>query len=48
MTQGEDLPPDVLARRLTYAGFVLLAYELVKAMIVSPIKAFYADTTFGK
>ena len=48
MTQGEDLPPDGLARRLTYAGFVLVAYELVKAMVVGPIKAFYADTTFGQ
>jgi hypothetical protein len=33
---------------LTYAGFVLVAYELVQAMIVGPIKAFYADTTFGR
>ena len=48
MVQGEDLRPDVLARRLAYAGYVLVAYELVKSMIVSPIKAFYADTTFGQ
>lgn len=48
MVQGEDLPPDELARRLAYAGFVLVAYELVKSMIVGPIKAFYADTTFGQ
>jgi hypothetical protein len=32
---------------LTYAGLVLVAYELVKGMIVGPIKAFYADMTFG-
>jgi len=48
MTQGESLSPDVLARRFTYAGFVLVAYELVKSMIVTPIKAFYADTKFGQ
>ena len=48
MVHGEDLPPDGLARRVTYAGFVLVAYELVKSMIVGPIKAFYADTTFGQ
>jgi hypothetical protein len=48
MVQGEDLPPDVLARRLTYAGFVLVAYELVKSMIVGPIKAFYSNITFGE
>jgi len=46
--QGEDLRPDVLAPRLAYAGYVLVAYELVKSMIVGPIKAFYADTTFGQ
>jgi len=45
--RGDELPPDVLAQRLTYAGFVLVAYELVKSMIVGPIKIFYADTTFG-
>jgi hypothetical protein len=48
MVQGEDLPPHVLQRRLAYAGFVLVAYELVKSMIVGPIKAFYADMTFGQ
>jgi hypothetical protein len=48
MVQVEDLPPDVLARRLTYAGFVLVAYELVKSMIVGPIKAFYRDMTFAQ
>jgi hypothetical protein len=36
-----------IARVLTYAGFVLVGYELVKGMIVGPIKAFYADITFG-
>ena len=48
MIRTDDLPPDVLAQRLTFAGFVLVAYELVKSMIVGPIKAFYADTTFGQ
>ena len=32
---------------LSYAGLVLLAYELVKGMIVKPIKAFYRNTTFS-
>jgi hypothetical protein len=41
-----DLPPDRLARGLSYAGFVLVAHELMKSMIVGPIKAFYAKTTF--
>ena len=47
MIRSDELPPDVLVQRLTYAGFVLVAYELVKSMIVGPIKVFYADTTFG-
>jgi len=34
---------DVLA----YAGLVLVAFELVKSLVVKPIKGFYAHTTFG-
>lgn len=41
MTKLDELTADQLARRLTYAGFVLLGYELVKSMIVGPIKFFY-------
>ena len=48
MTQAQDLPPEALARGLAYAGFVLVGYELVKDMIVGPIKLFYRDTTFGQ
>lgn len=48
MTQAQDLPPEAIARGLTYAGFVLVAYQLVKSMIVGPIKLFYEDTTFGQ
>lgn len=42
-----DLPPNELTRRLAYAGFVLVGFELVKSMIVGPIKAFYTDMTFS-
>jgi hypothetical protein len=48
VTQAQDPPPEALARGLTYAGFVLVGYELVKDMIVGPIKLFYKDTTFGQ
>jgi hypothetical protein len=44
----DQLSADQLTQRLTYAGFVLLTYELVKSMIVEPIKLFYQDTTFGE
>ncbi|EHH0795933.1 hypothetical protein J7I09_004417, partial [Vibrio vulnificus] len=37
---------DDLTRVLTYAGFILVSFELVKSLIVKPIKAFYQDTTF--
>jgi hypothetical protein len=41
------LSEDDLTRSLAYAGFVLLAYELVKSLIIDPIKLFYRDTTFS-
>ena len=37
-----------LTRLLTYAGFVLVAFELVKGLIVKPIKSFYWNTTFSE
>lgn len=43
-----ELTENELTRSLTYAGFVLLAYELVKRLIVMPIKTFYSHTTFGE
>ena len=33
--------------KLTYAGLVLLAFELMKNLIVDPIKTFYYRTTFS-
>jgi hypothetical protein len=41
-----DVSSEELTRRLIYAGFVLTSFELVKRMIVGPIKTFYANTTF--
>lgn len=42
-----DLTKDELTRVLAYAGLVLLSFELAKSLVVKPIKAFYANTTFG-
>ena len=39
---------DKLSLTLSYAGFILVAYELVKGMIVNPIKLFYSDMSFGE
>jgi hypothetical protein len=36
-----------LTRALAYVGLVMVAYDLIKGLIIRPIKAFYADTTFG-
>lgn len=44
----EDLSTDEVRDALTYAGFVLVAFELVKTMIVKPIKFFYEKATFGE
>ena len=33
---------------LAYAGLVLVAFELVKSLVVKPIKNFYAHTIFGQ
>ena len=39
---------EKLIHVLTYAGFVLVAFELVKSMIVNRIKVFYSDMTFAE
>lgn len=41
------LTKDELTRVLAYARLVLLGFELIKALIVKPIKAFYANVDFG-
>ena len=48
MTSLKDLSPDEVGEALTHAGLALVAFELVKSMIVKPIKVFYANVTFGK
>lgn len=48
MKDSAALTERELTQSLSYAGFILLSYELVKALIVSPIKAFYANTSFGE
>ena len=48
MTNVNNLTEAQLSQALTYAGFILVAYELVKGMIVNPIKLFYSDMTFGE
>ena len=47
MASLQDLDSEELTQRLTYAGFALVGFELVKSMIVGPIKFFYAGMKFG-
>ncbi len=47
MSKGANLTEEELTRALAYVGLVLVAFELVKRLIVNPIKAFYCDVTFG-
>lgn len=46
MNKIEELSSEEITQRLTYVGFVLIAFELVKSLIITPIKYFYKDTTF--
>jgi hypothetical protein len=39
---------EQLTRALAYVGLVLVAFELVKSLIIKPIKAFYTGMTFGE
>jgi len=48
MREIENLSSEEITQRLTYIGFVLIAFELVKSLIVSPIKSFYEDTIFDE
>ena len=48
MNRVANLTEEELTRALTYVGLVLVAFELVKSLIVSPIKAFYANVIFGE
>jgi hypothetical protein len=47
MNKVENLTEEELTRALAYAGFILVAFELVKSLIVKPIKEFYTGVTFG-
>jgi hypothetical protein len=46
MNKIENISEEEVTLRLTYAGFILIAFELIKSLIVKPIKFFYKDTTF--
>ena len=47
MNKVANLTEEEITQALAYVGLVFVAFELVKSLIVNPIKAFYADVTFG-
>ncbi|WP_355581494.1 hypothetical protein [Xanthomonas cannabis] len=47
MTDVNNSAAEDLTDVLAYAGFVLVAFELVRSLIVRPVKNFYALTTFA-
>ncbi len=40
--------PEALREVLIDAGLFLVAYELIRSLVVRPVELFYADTTFGE
>src|SRR5258706_3692023 len=48
MVTVESMTEEEVTRALAYAGLILVAFELVKTLIVNPIKIFYLNTTFGE
>jgi len=47
MVKVANMTEEEVTRALAYAGLILVAFELVKTLIVNPIKVFYLNTTFG-
>jgi len=47
MNKIKDMTSEELTQKFNYVGFILIAFELVKSLIVKPIKFFYMNTTFS-
>jgi len=48
MNEVDDLTNNELTQILAYTGLILVAHELIKSLIVKPIKLFYWNMTFAK
>ena len=48
MNKTASLTEEELTRALNYVGLVFIAFELMKSMIVKPIKAFYQNVSFAE
>jgi hypothetical protein len=47
-TTIDELSDSELSRNLAYSGLLLIAHELIKNLVIDPVKAFYRNTTFAK
>ncbi len=47
MNKAINLTEEELTSALAYAGFILVAFELVKSLTVNSTKAFYSNITFS-
>ena len=47
MTRIDDIEDEKLTRSLAYVGYIFLAFELVKSLVVRPVKQIYFNVTFG-
>ena len=45
MNSVSNLTEEETTQVLAYAGLILVAFELVRSLIIKPIKAFYANVT---
>jgi len=43
----EDMKPEDIRHHLTHVGLILLAFEVVKELVIVRVKNFYADIVFG-
>ena len=48
MSKISDLTDEELTEVLAYTGLILVAFELIKSLIVEPIKMSYWHVTFGE
>lgn len=48
MSKISNLTNEEIAEVLTYTGLILVAFELIKSLIIKPIKVFYWHMTFAE
>lgn len=47
MQRIDNIEEGRLTRSLAYAGYILLAFEILRGLVIDPLKAFYTNVTFA-